>query len=176
MDSNEFALYSIFNELESLKKNNQINIIPLLSSVQDRKNINLILKTWKPDTIYHAVAYKHVPIVEHNLAEGVKNNVFGTLVIAQYLKWGVNDFVLISTDKAVRPTNVMGATKRLSEICLQSLFANKNKNQLTKFSMVRFGNVLDSSGSVIPKFRDQIKERSPITLTHPEINRSFYDN
>ena len=174
LDSNEFALYSIFNELESLKKNNQINIIPLLSSVQDRKNINLILKTWKPDTIYHAAAYKHVPIVEHNLAEGVKNNVFGTLVIAQAsLKWGVNDFVLISTDKAVRPTNVMGATKRLSEICLQSLFANKNKNQLTKFSMVRFGNVLDSSGSVIPKFRDQIKERSPITLTHPEINRFF---
>ena len=174
LDSNEFALYSIFNELESLKKNNQINIIPLLSSVQDRKNINLILQTWKPDTIYHAAAYKHVPIVEHNLAEGVKNNVFGTLVIAQAsLKWGVNDFVLISTDKAVRPTNVMGATKRLSEICLQSLFANKNKNQLTKFSMVRFGNVLDSSGSVIPKFRDQIKERSPITLTHPEINRFF---
>ena len=152
MDSNEFALYSIFNELESLKKNNQINIIPLLSSVQDRKNINLILKTWKPDTIYHAAAYKHVPIVEHNLAEGVKkNNVFGTLVIAQASKNGVlMIFVLISTDKAVRPTNVMGATKRLSEIIPQSLFANKNKNQLTKFSMVRFGNVLDSSSICDP--------------------------
>ncbi len=174
LDSNEFALYSILNELDSLKQNNLIKIIPLLSSVQDGENINLILKTWRPDTIYHAAAYKHVPIVEHNLAEGVKNNVFGTLVIAKAsIKWGINDFVFISTDKAVRPTNVMGATKRLSEICLQSLFANKNENQLTKFSMVRFGNVLDSSGSVIPRFKKQIKERSPLTLTHPDINRFF---
>ena len=174
LDSNEFALYSILNELNSLNQNNLVKIIPLLSSVQDRKNINLILKTWNPDTIYHAAAYKHVPIVEHNLAEGVKNNVFGTLIIAEAsLKLGIKDFVFISTDKAVRPTNVMGATKRLGEICLQSIFASKKEHQLTKFSMVRFGNVLDSSGSVIPKFRKQIKERSPITLTHPDINRFF---
>ena len=174
LDSNEFSLYSILNELDTLNKKNLVQVIPLLCSIQDKKNISLILKTWKPNTIYHAAAYKHVPIVEHNLAEGVKNNVFGTLIIAKAsLAFGINDFVFISTDKAVRPTNVMGATKRLSEICLQSLFANKNDNQVTKFSMVRFGNVLDSSGSVIPKFRQQIKERSPITLTHPEINRFF---
>ena len=174
LDSNEFSLYSILNELDTLNKKNLVQVIPLLCSIQDKKNISLILKTWKPNTIYHAAAYKHVPIVEHNLAEGVKNNVFGTLIIAKAsLAFGINDFVFISTDKAVRPTNVMGATKRLSEISLQSLFANKNDNQVTKFSMVRFGNVLDSSGSVIPKFRQQIKERSPITLTHPEINRFF---
>ena len=174
LDSNEFALYSILSELDSLNKKNNVKIISLLSSIQDKENIKKILKTWKPDTIYHAAAYKHVPIVEHNLAEGVKNNVFGTLVIAKSsLEFGVSDFVLISTDKAVRPTNVMGATKRLSEICLQSLFANKKENQLTKFSMVRFGNVLDSSGSVIPKFRDQINARLPLTLTHPDINRFF---
>ena len=145
-----------------------------MASVQDADKINTVLNTWKPQTIYHAAAYKHVPIVEHNLAEGVKNNVFGTLTIAKAaLDKGISDFVFISTDKAVRPTNVMGATKRLGEICLQSIFADKKIDQITKFSMVRFGNVLDSSGSVIPKFRNQINERQPITLTHLEITRFF---
>ena len=174
LDSNEYSLYSILNDLNFLNNNKPIEIIPLLASVQDGDKIKTILNTWKPQTIYHAAAYKHVPIVEHNLAEGVKNNVFGTLTIAKAaLEKGVSDFVFISTDKAVRPTNVMGATKRLGEICLQALFAEKSFNQITKFSMVRFGNVLDSSGSVIPKFRKQINERQPITLTHPEITRFF---
>ena len=174
LDSNEYALYTILNDLNSLNTQNNIEIIPLLASVQDKKNINIILTTWKPQTIYHAAAYKHVPIVEHNLCEGVKNNVLGTLIMAKAsLDIGVLDFVFISTDKAVRPTNVMGATKRLGEICLQSLFANKSSSQLTKFSMVRFGNVLDSSGSVIPMFRKQISARQPLTLTHPEITRFF---
>ena len=174
LDSNEYSLYSILNDLNFLNNNKPIEIIPLLASVQDGDKIKTILNTWKPQTIYHAAAYKHVPIVEHNLAEGVKNNVFGTLTIAKAaLEKGVSDFVFISTDKAVRPTNVMGATKRLGEICLQALYAEKKFNKITKFSMVRFGNVLDSSGSVIPKFRKQINERQPITLTHPEITRFF---
>ena len=174
LDSNEYALYSIVNEISLVKNKTKVEIIPLLSSVQDKEKINEILHNWYPDTVYHAAAYKHVPLVEHNLAEGVKNNVFGTLVLAlACLRTGVSDFVFISTDKAVRPTNVMGATKRLGEICLQSLFANKKDNEITKFSMVRFGNVLDSSGSVIPKFRKQIKERLPITLTDPKITRFF---
>jgi len=174
LDSNEYSLYSILNEISLVKDQNKVEIIPLLSSVQDKEKINEILENWYPDTVYHAAAYKHVPLVEHNLAEGVKNNVFGTLELAlACLRTGVSDFVFISTDKAVRPTNVMGATKRLSEICLQSLFDNKAESEITKFSMVRFGNVLDSSGSVIPKFRQQIKERIPITLTDPEITRFF---
>ncbi len=174
LDSNEYALYSILDELKFANYENKVEIIPLLTSVQDQKNVNNILQTWRPQTVYHAAAYKHVPIVEHNLAEGVKNNVFGTLIMAKAsLDIGVSNFVFISTDKAVRPTNVMGATKRLGEICLQSLFANKKENQITKYSMVRFGNVLDSSGSVIPKFRKQIKQRLPLTVTHKEINRFF---
>ncbi len=174
LDSNEFALYSIVNELDSMNNNNDFQIIPLLASVQDKKYIDNIMNTWRPETVYHAAAYKHVPIVEHNLAAGVKNNVFGTLVVAlASLEKKVSDFVFISTDKAVRPTNAMGATKRLSEICLQAIFANKKNYQNTKFSMVRFGNVLNSSGSVIPKFRKQINERSHLTVTHPEINRYF---
>ena len=174
LDSNEFALYSILDELNLSNYSSKLEIIPLLTSVQDKKNINIIFKTWRPNTVYHAAAYKHVPIVEHNLSEGVKNNVFGTLTVAKAsLEMEVDDFVFISTDKAVRPTNIMGATKRLGEICLQALFSNRKENQLTKFSMVRFGNVLDSSGSVIPKFRKQIKDRLPLTVTHPEITRFF---
>jgi len=174
LDSNEYALYSILNEISLVKNKTKVEIIPLLSSIQDKEKINEILFNWNPDTVYHAAAYKHVPLVEHNLAEGVKNNVFGTLELALACqRTGVSDFVFISTDKAVRPTNIMGATKRLGEICLQSLFANKKDNEITKFSMVRFGNVLDSSGSVIPKFRKQIKERLPITLTDPKITRFF---
>ena len=126
LDSNEYSLYSILNDLNFLNNNKPIEIIPLLASVQDGDKIKTILNTWKPQTIYHAAAYKHVPIVEHNLAEGVKNNVFGTLTIAKAtLEKGVSDFVFISTDKAVRPTNVMGATKRLGEICLQALFEKR---------------------------------------------------
>ena len=174
LDSNEFSLYTILDELNLSNQKESVQLIPLLTSIQDKEKINIILKTWKPNTVYHAAAYKHVPIVEHNLSEGVKNNVFGTLLIAKAsLDMGIEDFVFISTDKAVRPTNIMGATKRLGEMCLQALFANKKENQLTKFSMVRFGNVLDSSGSVIPKFRKQIKERLPLTVTHPDINRFF---
>ena len=174
LDSNEYSLYLIQNELEDLNKEQPIEIIPLLASVQDSKIINNIFRTWNPDTVYHAAAYKHVPIVEQNITESLKNNVFGTLVIAKSaLANKVLNFVFISTDKAVRPTNFMGATKRLGEICLQALFNNKNEEEITNFSIVRFGNVLDSSGSVIPKFRKQIKEKSQITLTHPEITRFF---
>ena len=174
LDSNEYSLYSIQNELEDLNKERLIEIIPLLASVQDTKIIDNIFRTWNPDTVYHAAAYKHVPIVEHNITESLKNNVFGTLVIAKSaLTHKVSNFVFISTDKAVRPTNFMGATKRLGEICLQALFNDKNEEEKTNFSIVRFGNVLDSSGSVIPKFRKQIKEKSQITVTHPEITRFF---
>lgn len=173
LDSNEFSLYKIVNELTGLNQIETFEIVPLLCSIKDKENINSIFKTWKPNTVYHAAAYKHVPIVEHNLSEGLKNNVFGTINLAQAsLKTEVDNFVFISTDKAVRPTNVMGASKRLGELCLQALFEDQ-KSKKTKISMVRFGNVLDSSGSVIPRFRKQIKERSPLTLTHPEISRYF---
>ena len=173
LDSNEYSLYKILSELNILNKNENVSLVPLLCSIQDKKKINAIFRTWLPNTVYHAAAYKHVPIVEYNLSEGLKNNVFGTLIIAKAsLETKVKNFVFISTDKAVRPTNVMGASKRLGELCLQALFANQEKKE-TKFSMVRFGNVLDSSGSVIPKFRKQIKERGPITLTHPDMNRYF---
>ena len=117
LDSNEYSLYSILNELEMINDDNKTELVPLLTSVQDQKNIYLILSTWLPNTIYHAAAYKHVPIVEHNLLEGVKNNVLGTLSIAKCAQQiGVENFVFISTDKAVRPTNIMGVTKRLGEI------------------------------------------------------------
>jgi FlaA1/EpsC-like NDP-sugar epimerase len=130
-----------------------------------------IMSTWRPDTIYHAAAYKHVPLVEHNPTEGIKNNVLGTLRTAHAAaENGVSNFVLISTDKAVRPTNIMGASKRLAEMVLQALAL---VTPCTKFSMVRFGNVLGSSGSVVPKFREQIRNGGPITLTHPEITRYF---
>ena len=174
LDANEFSLYSILNELETLQNDKDLEIIPILTSIQNKKKISILLNTWKPDTIYHAAAYKHVPIVEQNLAEGLKNNVFGTLVFAEAsIKSKVSNFVFISTDKAVRPTSVMGASKRLGEMILQALYDKQSSQEATKFSMVRFGNVLDSSGSVIPKFRKQIKDRVPITLTHPDISRYF---
>ena len=169
VEQSEFALYDIHQELES--KKTDISIIPLLASVQDADRMNELLSVWHPYTVYHAAAYKHVPIVEHNLSEGLKNNVMGTLFVAQAaIAHEVENFVLISTDKAVRPTNIMGASKRLAEIALQALAAESSS---TKLSIVRFGNVLGSSGSVVPKFRQQIKEGGPITITHPEITRFF---
>lgn len=171
VEQSEFALYSIHQELSEKLVSRKIVLIPLLASVQDSDRIQDIMSTWHPDTVYHAAAYKHVPIVEHNPAEGIKNNVFGTLRMAQAaLENEVSNFVLISTDKAVRPTNVMGASKRLAEMVLQAFAAGSSR---TKFSMVRFGNVLASSGSVVPKFRQQIREGGPITLTHQEITRYF---
>jgi FlaA1/EpsC-like NDP-sugar epimerase len=168
----EFALYSIHQELE--KDNQSTEIIPLLANVRDNYRIGEIFSTWHPQTVYHAAAYKHVPLVEHNPAEGIKNNVLGTLTVAQQaLAHGINDFVLISTDKAVRPTNIMGASKRLAEMVLQALAEKNISNNSTVFSMVRFGNVLGSSGSVVPLFRQQIKTGGPITLTHDEITRYF---
>lgn len=171
IEQSEFALYGIHQELEGKLVGREISLVPLLASVQDNKRMREIMSTWHPDTVYHAAAYKHVPLVEHNPAEGVKNNVLGTLRTAQAASEnGVSDFVLISTDKAVRPTNIMGASKRLAEMVLQAIAAT---NAGTKFSMVRFGNVLGSSGSVVPKFRQQIRDGGPITLTHPEITRFF---
>ena len=169
VEQSEFALYGIHQELDKKRTNTQI--IPLLASVQEKDRINRIISTWHPNTLYHAAAYKHVPLVEHNLSEGVKNNVLGTLITAQAaIDHKVENFVLISTDKAVRPTNVMGASKRLAEMILQALSAEIPSSKL---SIVRFGNVLGSSGSVVPKFRQQIKEGGPITITHPEITRFF---
>ena len=171
IEQSEFALYGIHQELEEKISGRDIVLVPLLASVQDNERMHEIMSTWHPDTVYHAAAYKHVPLVEHNPAEGIKNNVLGTLRTAQAAaENGVSDFVLISTDKAVRPTNIMGASKRLAEMVLQAIAAT---NPGTKFSMVRFGNVLGSSGSVVPKFRQQIRDGGPITLTHPEITRYF---
>jgi len=171
IEQSEFALYSIHQELEEKLSGREITLVPLLASVQDSERMHEIMSMWHPDTVYHAAAYKHVPLAEHNPAEGIKNNVLGTLKTAQAAaENGVSDFVLISTDKAVRPTNIMGASKRLAEMALQALAAS---NSGTKFSIVRFGNVLGSSGSVVPKFRQQIRDGGPITLTHPEITRYF---
>lgn len=171
IEQSEFALYAIHQELEQKLSGREMVLVPLLASVQDNERMGEIMSTWHPDTVYHAAAYKHVPLVEHNPAEGIKNNVLGTLRTAQAAaENGVADFVLISTDKAVRPTNIMGASKRLAEMVLQALAATRPG---TKFSMVRFGNVLGSSGSVVPKFRQQIRDGGPLTLTHPEITRYF---
>ncbi len=175
IEQSEFALYGIHQELEEKLAGRNTVLVPLLASVQDDDRMREIMTTWHPDTVYHAAAYKHVPLVEHNPAAGIKNNVLGTLRTAQAAaENGVTEFVLISTDKAVRPTNVMGASKRLAEIALQALAANQAGSPSdTKFSMVRFGNVLGSSGSVVPKFRQQIRDGGPITLTHPDVTRYF---
>ena len=171
VEQSEFALYAIHQELEGRLAEGNAALLPLLASVQDDERMREIMSTWQPDTVYHAAAYKHVPLVEHNPAEGIKNNVFGTLIAARAAAdAGVADFVLISTDKAVRPTNIMGASKRLAEMTLQALTAGSST---TRFSMVRFGNVLGSSGSVVPKFRQQIRAGGPVTVTHPEITRYF---
>jgi FlaA1/EpsC-like NDP-sugar epimerase len=171
VELSEFALYQIHGELSARAQDKGVELIPLLASVQDSRRVNELMGAWRPDTVYHAAAYKHVPLVEHNPAEGLKNNVLGTLTVAKAAAaCAVTSFVLISTDKAVRPTNVMGASKRLAEMVLQAMAAGQSA---TKFSMVRFGNVLGSSGSVVPKFRQQIKDGGPITLTHANITRYF---
>ena len=152
-----------------------IKLIPCLASVRDKELMLKIFAANQPATVFHAAAYKHVPLVEQNPAEGIRNNVLGTLTCAQVsLETGVSHFILISTDKAVRPTNVMGASKRIAEMVLQAMAESAIKNgQATQFSMVRFGNVLGSSGSVAPLFSAQIKAGGPITLTHPEVTRYF---
>ena len=166
----EFALYEIDKELCNLCEG-LVKIHPVLGSVTNRARLENIFEHFDVDTVYHAAAYKHVPMVEFNITEGVLNNIFGTLNCAQVsIQNNVDTFVLISTDKAVRPTNTMGATKRCAELILQALSVNQNK---TKFTMVRFGNVLDSSGSVIPLFKKQIKEGGPVTVTHKNIMRYF---
>lgn len=171
----EFSLYSIHQELLEIAKKNNINtkIYPTLGNVQDIERLDRVLAHFKVDTIYHAAAYKHVPLVEYNIIEGIRNNIFGTYNVARCAaEHNVSSFVLISTDKAVRPTNTMGASKRMAELCLQAL-SEQLKNSHTCFSMVRFGNVLGSSGSVIPLFRKQILKGGPITVTHPDIIRYF---
>jgi FlaA1/EpsC-like NDP-sugar epimerase len=198
VELSEFALYEVHRELEATVRemanqaaeglaSTKLNtldasppvLIPLLANVRDAHRIAEILRTWRPSTVYHAAAYKHVPLVEHNPAEGVKNNVLGTLVTAtQAALHGVTDFVLVSTDKAVRPTNIMGTTKRLAEMVLQAKAASQvlkfgDIPSKTRFSMVRFGNVLGSSGSVVPLFRKQIAEGGPITLTDERMTRYF---
>lgn len=171
IEQSEFALYAIHEELAEQLAGLETALVPLLASVQDNDRMREIMSTWHPNTVYHAAAYKHVPLVEHNPAAGIKNNVLGTLRTAKAaIEGGVADFVLISTDKAVRPTNVMGASKRLAEMALQALATNCTS---TKFCMVRFGNVLGSSGSVVPRFRQQIRDGGPITLTHPDVTRYF---
>ena len=177
MELSEFALYSINGELQKLAKklDYELIIVPLLGSVQHKTRLLTIMRTFGVQTIYHAAAYKHVPVVEHNVIEGVRNNIFGTLFVAEAaIEAQVETFVLISTDKAVRPTNVMGTTKRMAELVLQALAdQTKQAKRKTRFCMVRFGNVLGSSGSVVPLFREQIKGGGPITVTHPEIIRYF---
>ncbi len=171
LDQNEFGIYSLQGELAGADAKPLFPIVPLLADVCDEHRINIIIQTWKPAAIYHAAAYKHVPLVEQNPAEGVKTNVYGTLTVSKAaLSAGVERMILVSTDKAVRPTNVMGATKRLAEMILQAL---ADEHRKTTFSMVRFGNVLGSSGSVVPLFRQQISRGGPITLTHEEITRFF---
>jgi FlaA1/EpsC-like NDP-sugar epimerase len=170
VELSEFALYKINEDLKNINKS--IKIIPLLINIQNKTKIEHVFSTFNIDTVYHAAAYKHVPLVEENICESVKNNVYGTFILAEAaLKYNVSNFVLISSDKAVRSTNIMGASKRLAEICIQSLY--DNQNQKSKFAIVRFGNVLESSGSVIPKFKKQIREGGPVTLTHPDVTRYF---
>lgn len=168
LETSEFALYAIHRNLTEVTG---IEVVPLLGSVTDGFRVAEIMRAWSPDIVFHAAAYKHVPLVEHNPLEGLRNNVVGTLTVAELAaQLGVKDFVLVSTDKAVRPTNTMGATKRLAELVLQGLAA---ENTGTCFSMVRFGNVLGSSGSVVPLFREQIRQGGPVTITHRDITRYF---
>lgn len=186
-EHSEFNLYSIHSELEQRVRRESLSaqLVPFLGSIRNPKHLYDTMSMWNVDTVYHAAAYKHVPMVEHNISEGILNNVIGTLNTAQAaLKANVENLVLISTDKAVRPANVMGSTKRLAEMILQALskeaapvlfddVANVARVNKTRFTMVRFGNVLGSSGSVIPLFYKQIKAGGPLTVTHPKITRYF---
>jgi len=185
-EHSEFNLYSIHLELERLIERSSLStrLVPILGSIRNEDRLLDVMRSWEVETIYHAAAYKHVPMVEHNVAEGVLNNVIGTLNTAQAaVQAGVDNFVLISTDKAVRPTNVMGSTKRVAELILQALSrepapclfnaADVHHVNKTRFTMVRFGNVLGSSGSVIPRFYAQIRAGGPVTVTHPKITRYF---
>ena len=172
-EASEFALYTIEAEVSATAKHLKIptRIVPILGSVQNRRRLEAAIKAFRVETIYHAAAYKHVPLIEENIVEGVRNNVFGTLTIALAAKkYDVENLILVSTDKAVRPTNIMGATKRIAELICQAQAAEASN---TVFSMVRFGNVLGSSGSVIPRFRSQIENGGPITVTHKDITRYF---
>jgi FlaA1/EpsC-like NDP-sugar epimerase len=173
LEHNEFGLYAIHQELDAICKAQELPVVlvPLLGSVSNSERLRAICETYRPATVYHAAAYKHVPMVEDNPGEGVRNNVFSTLNMAQAAAAsGARRFVLISTDKAVRPTNVMGATKRVAELVLQAL---AQEHADTCFSMVRFGNVLGSSGSVVPLFRKQLAAGGPLTVTHEEVTRYF---
>jgi len=186
LEQGEFNLYRLHQELLQILANDpsiNVELVPVLASVRDENRIRQVLALYHPQTIFHAAAYKHVPLVESNPVEAIENNVFGTMVMAKLAaEYQVENFTLISTDKAVRPTNVMGATKRLAEMVLQALSEeirannsgeNFNAGTSTTFSMVRFGNVLDSSGSVVPKFKEQILQGGPLTITHPEVTRYF---
>ena len=171
-DINEFSLYSIKNELTD--KESEIKIVSILGNVRNKTRVKQVCQGFGVQTIYHAAAYKHVPLVEENPFEAVANNIFGTLnCCLSAMESKVETFVLISTDKAVRPTNIMGATKRFAELILQSLDKEFRETEKIKISMVRFGNVLGSSGSAIPLFQKQIKEGGPLTVTHPEVIRYF---
>ena len=173
-ENNEFALYALHHELQQKVHSfyREVQLSPVLGDVRDAHRLREVFKAVKPNTVYHAAAYKHVPLVELNPFEGIRNNFLGTRLTAQVAEeTGVEDFVLISTDKAVRPTNIMGASKRLAELALQALAAELSVK--TRFSMVRFGNVLGSSGSVVPLFRQQIAKLGPVTITDPEVTRFF---
>ncbi|MGD8232988.1 polysaccharide biosynthesis protein [Vibrio sp. TRT 1302] len=170
---NEYNLYKIDQELNAIKTNLNLNteLVSALGSVQKENRLTKLMQAHNVNTVYHAAAYKHVPLVEDNIIEGIRNNVFGTLACANAaITTGVKNFTLISTDKAVRPTNIMGASKRMAELVLQAL---ADKQTDTTFTMVRFGNVLGSSGSVVPLFKNQIRSGGPVTVTHPDIIRYF---
>ncbi len=175
LDHSEFALYTLHRELQALCETQYkgVELVPVLASVVNKSRLAWLFDHYRPATVYHAAAYKHVPMVECNPSEGIFNNVFGTLNMAQMARdSGVSRFVLVSTDKAVRPTNLMGASKRMAEMVLQAL-AQANTSNATCFCMVRFGNVLGSSGSVVPLFRDQLLHGGPLTVTHPDVTRYF---
>ncbi|MEO6626582.1 MAG: nucleoside-diphosphate sugar epimerase/dehydratase, partial [Burkholderiaceae bacterium] len=174
-DHNEFGLYDIQQELQALcqAKAITLELVAVLGSVANLRRLAEVIDAQRPHWLYHAAAYKHVPMVENNPGEGIANNVFGTLNVARAaVAAGVANFVLVSTDKAVRPTNVMGASKRMAELVLQALAASPD-GRSTRLSMVRFGNVLGSSGSVVPLFRSQIANGGPLTVTHPDVTRYF---
>jgi FlaA1/EpsC-like NDP-sugar epimerase len=173
LDISEFALYNIEQELKALchEANYRFPVVTLLGSVRDERRLEALYKTFNVQTVYHAAAYKHVPLVEYNVAEGVANNVEGTWSAARAAeRAGVETFVLVSTDKAVRPANIMGASKRFAELIVQGLAQRETP---TRFCIVRFGNVLGSSGSVVPLFREQIECGGPVTVTHPDVSRYF---